>query len=97
PLLAALFLWPLYVVAACTLRSLPGRALAGAAAPVASALWAAVPLAGDLAGSGDARVVGGNLIAGAGAPLLLQSAAWALAAAVLPYILASSRRGLLLA
>ena len=96
PLLAALFLWPLYVVAAGTLRTLPGRALAGAAGPIAIALWAAVPLAGELAGSGDAGVVGRSLIAGAGAPLLLQSAAWALAAAVLPYILASARRGILL-
>jgi hypothetical protein len=97
PLLAALFLWPLYVVVAGTLRSLPGRALAGAAGPVAIALWAAVPLAGELAGSGDAAVVGRSLIAGAGAPLLLQCAAWAIAAAVLPYILASARRGMLLA
>ena len=43
PLLAALGLWPLYVVAAGTMRSLPGRALAGAAGPIAIALWAAVP------------------------------------------------------
>ena len=40
--------------------------------------------------------MGRSLLAGAGAPLLVQSAAWALAAAVLPYILASARRGALI-
>ena len=34
PLLAAVFLWPLYVLAAGSLRSVLGRALAGAAGPV---------------------------------------------------------------
>ena len=95
PLLAALFLWPLYVLAAGCLRSVLGRALAGAAGPFAIALWAAVPLAGGLGGSADAGAVGKSLLAGAGAPLLVQSAAWALAAAVLPYVLASARRGAL--
>ena len=93
PLLAAVFLWPLYVLAAGTLRSVLGRALAGAAGPFAIALWAAVPLAGGLSGSANAGGVARGLLAGAGAPLLVQSAAWALAAAVLPYVLASARRG----
>jgi hypothetical protein len=93
PLLAAVFLWPLYVLAAGKLRSVLGRALAGAAGPFAIALWAAVPLAGGLSGSANAGGVARSLLAGAGAPLLVQSAAWALAAAVLPYVLASARRG----
>ena len=38
--------------------ALAGRALAGAAGPFAIALWAAVPLAGGLAGSADAGAVG---------------------------------------
>jgi tRNA A-37 threonylcarbamoyl transferase component Bud32 len=95
PLLAAVFLWPLYVLAAGSLRSPLGRALAGAAGPFAIALWAAVPLAGGLAGAADAVGVGRGLLAGVGAPLLVQSASWALAAAVLPYVLASARRGML--
>jgi hypothetical protein len=95
PLLAALFLWPLYVVAAASLRSVLGRALAGAAGPFAIALWAGVPRAGDLAGSADAAGVARTLLTGAGAPLLVQSAAWALAAAVFPYVFASARRGAL--
>ena len=97
PLLAAVFLWPLYVLAAGSLRSVLGRALAGAAGPVAIALWAAVPLAGGLTGSADAASVGQTLLTGAGAPLLVQSASWALAAAVLPFVLASARRGVWLA
>ncbi len=48
-------LWPLYVLAAGSLRSALGRALAGAAGPFAIALWASVPLAGGYAGSADAR------------------------------------------
>jgi hypothetical protein len=71
-----------------------GRALAGAAGPFAIALWAAVPLAGGLAGSGDAAAVGHGLLRGMGAPLLLQSAAWAIAAAVLPHAMRAMRRGL---
>jgi len=97
PLLAGVFLWPLYVLAAGSLRSVLGRALAGAAVPVAIALWAAVPLAGGLTGSADAASVGQTLLTGAGAPLLVQSASWALAAAVLPFVLASARRGVWLA
>jgi hypothetical protein len=96
PLLAAIFLWPLYVLAAGSLRSVLGRALAGAAGPFAIALWAAVPLAGGLSGSADAGGVARSLLAGAGAPLLVQSATWALAAAVLPYVLGSARRGALI-
>jgi serine/threonine-protein kinase len=97
PLLAAVVLWPLYLLAAGTLRSVLGRALAGAAGPFAIALWAAVPLAGGLSGSADAGGVLRQLLAGAGLPLLVQSASWALAAAVLPYVLASARRGALVA
>ncbi|HET6174860.1 MAG TPA: serine/threonine-protein kinase [Gaiellales bacterium] len=96
PLLAAVLLWPLYVLAAGSLRTVLGRALAGAAGPFAIALWAAVPLAGGLAGTADAGGVARTLVAGAGAPLLVQSAAWALAAAVVPYVLASVRRGVLI-
>jgi hypothetical protein len=87
------FLWPLYVLAAGCLRSVLGRALAGAAGPVAIALWTAVPLADGLTGTADAASVGQRLLTGAGAPLLVQSASWALAAAVLPFVLASARRG----
>jgi hypothetical protein len=94
PLLAAIFLWPLYVLAAGSLRSTLGRALAGAAGPFAIALWAAVPLADGLAGSADAGAVGRAVLGGVGAPLLLQSAAWAIAAAVLPYALTATRRGM---
>ena len=97
PLLAALFLWPLYVLAAGSLRSVLGRALAGAAGPFAIALWAAVPLAGGLCGQRRCRRRRrAACSAGVGAPLLVQSAAWALAAAVLPYVLASARRGALI-
>ncbi len=94
PVLAALFLWPLYVLAAGCLRSVAGRALAGAAGPLVIALWAAVPLAASLAGSADAATVGRSLLAGVGAPLILQAAVWAIAAAVLPYALGAARRGL---
>ena len=95
PLLAGIFLWPLYVLAAGSLRSVLGRALAGAAGPFAIALWAAAPFAGGLSGTADAGAVARSLLAGAGTPLLLQSAAWALAAAALPYVLATARRGAL--
>jgi hypothetical protein len=96
PLLGAVLLWPLYVLAAGTLRSAPGRALAGAAGPFAIALWAAVPLAAGFAGSADAAAVARNALHGVGAPLLLQSAAWSLAAVALPHVLGASRRGLLM-
>jgi hypothetical protein len=94
PLLAALFLWPLYVLAAGCLRSPPGRFLAGAAGPFAIALWAAVPLAAGLAGRADAGAVGRTVLGGVGLPLLLQAAVWGIAAAVLPYALGAARRGL---
>jgi hypothetical protein len=94
PVLAAVFLWPLYVLAAGSLRTLAGRALAGAAGPFAIALWSAVPLADGLAGSASAGVVGRDVLSGLGAPLLLQSAAWAAGAALLPYALGATRRGL---
>jgi hypothetical protein len=97
PLLAALMLWPLYVLAAGMMRSVLGRALAGAAGPVAIALWGAVAQADGLGGTADAAVVAQRAFAGAGAPLALQSAAWAIAAAVLPFVLASPRRGVLIA
>ncbi|MDX6539384.1 MAG: eukaryotic-like serine/threonine-protein kinase [Gaiellales bacterium] len=96
PLLAAVLLWPLYVLAAGTLRTAPGRALAGAAGPCAIALWTAVPLASGFAGSADAGFVGRSVLHGVGAPLLLQSAAWSLAAVALPHVLRASRRGLFL-
>ncbi len=94
PVLAAILLWPLYVLAAGRLRTAVGRALAGAAGPFAIALWAAVPLASGLAGSADAGAIARSAAGGIGAPLLLQSAAWALAAATLPYALGAARRGL---
>ena len=94
PVLAALFLWPLYVLAAGCLRSLAGRALAGAAGPLVIALWAAVPLAASLAGSADAATVGRSIVSGVGAPLVLQAAVWAIAAAVFPYVLGATRRAL---
>ncbi len=94
PVLAAVLLWPLYILAAGTLRSAAGRALAGAAGPFAIALWTAVPLAGGLAGTADAQAVGRSLLHGAGAPLLAQSAAWAVAAVALPYALGAARRAL---
>ena len=97
PLLAALFLWPLYVLAAGSLRSVArpraggrrravrDRALGGRAArgrPLAAApTRAAWPAA---CWPGPVRRCS------------LQSAAWALAAAVLPYVLASARRGALI-
>ena len=87
---------PLYVFAAGTLRSLPGRALAGAAGPIAIALWAAVPLAGDLAGSGDARSSAGASSPGREHRSLLQSAAGRSPPPPIAVHLASSRRGLLL-
>jgi hypothetical protein len=94
PLLAAVFLWPLYILAAGSLRTVAGRALAGAAGPLAIALWAAVPLAGGLGGAASVSGVGHELLSGAGAPLLVQSAAWAIGAAALPYALHAARRGL---
>jgi hypothetical protein len=94
PILSALFLWPLYVLAAGCLRSVLGRALAGAAGPLVIALWAAVPLAAGLAGSADAATVGRSVLSGAGAPLVLQATVWAIAAAVLPHALGAARRGL---
>jgi hypothetical protein len=39
-------------------------------------------------------IVGRDMLNGVGAPLLLQSAAWASAAALLPYALGATRRGL---
>jgi hypothetical protein len=94
PVLAAIFLWPLYVLAAGSLRTAAGRALAGAAGPLAIALWSAVPLADGIAGTASATVVGRGVLSGIGTPLLLQSAAWAAGAALLPYALGAVRRGL---
>ena len=70
----------------------PGRALAGAAGPFAIALWAAVPLAGALAGTAWPRPSGSSVLSGVGAPLLLQSAAWA-AAGGAPAVRPGRRRG----
>ena len=94
PVLAAVVLWPLYVLAAGSLRTAAGRALAGAAGPFAIALWSAVPLADALTGTASAEAVGQSLLSGVGTPLLLQSAAWAAGAALLPYALGAVRRGL---
>ena len=94
PVLAAVVLWPLYVLAAGSLRTAAGRALAGAAGPFAIALWSAVPLADALTGTASAEVVGQSVLSGIGTPLLLQSAAWAAGAALLPYALGAVRRGL---
>jgi serine/threonine-protein kinase len=88
PLLApaalAVFAFPAYLVAAGRLRSAPGRALAGAAGPLAIALWAAHGSAAAYAGSGDAALAIRSIVDGAGAPVLGQAAAWGIAAMAWP-------------
>ena len=93
PVLAALFLWPLYLLAAgaCAARRPGAGRRRGAARDRALGRRAA---GAGLAGSADAAAVGRSLLGGVGAPLLLQAAAWAIAAAVLPYALGAARRGL---
>jgi sugar phosphate permease len=51
-------------------------------------------LAGGFAGSADAAAVSRSMLHGVGAPLLVQSAAWSIAAVALPSVLGASRRGL---
>jgi eukaryotic-like serine/threonine-protein kinase len=76
--------FPAYLTADGRLRSAPGRFLAGAAGPLAIALWAAHGGAETYAGTGDAALVVRELIHGAGAPLLGQSIGWGAVAMAWP-------------
>ena len=98
PLLAipatALALWPLYLLAAATARSVVVRLAAGAAGPVAVALASGlrgnpsalseeatgVGLAGRVAGADDVVAVSRALLEAAGAGLAIQALLWALLA-----------------
>ncbi len=88
PLLApaalALLVFPVYLIAAGRLRSVPGRALAGAAGPVAIALWAAHTSASTYTGTDDVAAVLRALVHGAGAPLVGQALAWGAVAMAWP-------------
>ena len=92
--LAAAFAWPVYLLFAGSLRTAPGRALAGAAGAGAVALWGAWPAAAGVAGMGDAVAVAGLAGDGVGAPLVAQAAAWGLAAALWPLAWRAQRRAL---
>ena len=76
--------FPLYLIAAGRLRSAPGRALAGAAGPVAIALWAAHASAAAYTGTDDVAAVLRALEHGAGAPLVAQAVAWGAVAMAWP-------------
>jgi hypothetical protein len=84
PAALGLLAFPVYLIAAGRLRSAPGRALAGAAGPLAIALWAAHGSALRFTGVADASVVGRALGAGAGAPLYGQALGWGLVAMAWP-------------
>ena len=84
PAALGLLAFPVYLVAAGRLRSAPGRALAGAAGPIAIALWAAHGSATAFAGTSDASVVEHAIVAGAGAPLYGQALGWGLVAMAWP-------------
>ncbi|MEO9176937.1 MAG: serine/threonine-protein kinase, partial [Gaiellales bacterium] len=84
PAALGLLAFPVYLIAAGRLRSAPGRALAGAAGPLAIALWAAHGSAVGFAGTADASVVGRALVAGTGAPLVGQALGWGVVAMAWP-------------
>jgi serine/threonine-protein kinase len=84
PAALALLAFPAYLLAAGRLRSAPGRFIAGAAGPLAIALWAAHPAASSFAGTADAAPVARRLLNGAGAPLIGQSLAWGAVAMAWP-------------
>ncbi len=84
PAALALLAFPVYLIAAGRMRSAPGRALAGAAGPIAIALWAAHGGATAFAGTSDASIVEHALVAGAGAPLYGQAIGWGLVAMAWP-------------
>ena len=84
PAALVLFAFPLYLIAAGRLRSAPGRALAGAAGPVAIALWAAHASAATYTGTDDVAAVLRALEHGAGAPLVAQAVAWGAVAMAWP-------------
>ena len=97
PLLQAVWLWPLYPLVAGTLRTPAGRALAGAAGPLALALWHAGPsAAASLGGTGAVGPVAHDLLRGAVATAP-QAIVWALAAALWPKALEAANRGLAIA
>jgi hypothetical protein len=100
PPLAAVLAWPAYLALAGRRASLCGRLLAGAAGPVAIALWHAGPAAAeDLRGSGSTIAAGRALLHGAQGAVALQALGWALAAAAWPLVWRApgARRPLLLA
>jgi hypothetical protein len=84
PAALALLAFPAYLLAAGRLRSAPGRFIAGAAGPLAIALWAAHTAASSYAGTADAALVARRLLNGAGAPLVGQSLAWGAVAMAWP-------------
>ena len=84
PAALALLLFPVYLIAAGRLRSAPGRFLAGAAGPLAIAIWASSAGAASFAGTGDASVVARGVVHGAGAPLVGQAIAWGAVAMLWP-------------
>ena len=84
PAALALFAFPLYLIVAGRLRTAPGRALAGAAGPLAIALWAAHANAATYTGTDDVAAVLRALEHGAGAPLLGQALAWGAVAMAWP-------------
>jgi Protein kinase domain len=93
PAALGLLAFPVYLIAAGRLRSAPGRALAGAAGPLAVALWAAHGSATGFAGTADASIVGRAIVAGGGAPLYGQALGWGLVAMLWPLAWAGWRVG----
>ena len=97
PVLHAVSLWPLYPIAAGSLRTPVGRALAGAAGPFALALWQAGPAAAaTLTGVGDAAAVADALARGA-ALVAPQAMLWSVAAVSWPLVVGARRRPLAIA
>jgi serine/threonine-protein kinase len=84
PAAIAALAFPAYLIAAGRLRSPQGRFIAGAAGPLAIALWAAHAGATSFAGTGDAALVLRELVHGTGPPLVAQSIGWGAVAMAWP-------------
>ncbi len=93
PVAFAVLAFPAYLIAAGRLRTAPGRFLAGAAGPLAIALWASHAGARVYAGTGDASLVARQLVHATGAPLVGQALGWGAVAVAWPLAWAGVRIG----
>jgi hypothetical protein len=93
PAALAVLAFPAYLIVAGRMRSAPGRLLAGAAGPLAIALWSAQGGAVAFTGSADASLAGRTLVAGAGPALAGQALAWGVVAMLWPLAWSGARFG----